>query len=68
MNLLVDEPRGTAKAALLLRAGWSDDAVVAELGRRLGLSPEDSTDMLHSAKRLVRMMDLTLRADRVPCS
>jgi hypothetical protein len=64
----MDERQGRAKAAILLQAGWSDDAVLAELTRELGLSADEAAKELRAAKRLIRVLGNAVKKGRPPHS
>jgi Arc/MetJ family transcription regulator len=60
------EVAGRAKAVILLRVGWDDDAVLAELMRALGLSADEAAAELQAARRLIGVLDLARRSVRDP--
>jgi hypothetical protein len=59
----MSEGPGRAKAVLLLRAGWCDDEILAELATAFSLSDEQSRADLEAGKHTIRVIDCVLKDD-----
>jgi hypothetical protein len=62
----VDDVAGRARAMILLRAGWGDDAILAQLTTNFGLSEDDSAEELRAAKRFIAVFERVIRRDTRP--